>query len=216
MNRHRRRFGRVVDDLTGRSHRRIVQILLAQVDAAVAGVDLARQATTGAIDSAPARNTMAQVEHAGDSQRAQLVVELSRTLTTPIDREDLFRLSRSVDDVLDNLRDYVREIDLYAVRPGPLAGDALAGLRDGLQQLRTAVSGLAGRPREVAAAALQVRKRGGRVRQLYQLAMTDLFAQKLSADLLKRRELLRRLDVVGLRLGECADALSDAMLKRSL
>ncbi|MEK8145676.1 hypothetical protein NKH18_43240 [Streptomyces sp. M10(2022)] len=36
-----------------------------------------------------------------------------------------------------------------------------------------------------------------------------------SAHTLRRRELLRRLDVVGLRLGESAAVLSDAMLKRS-
>ncbi|TDU87996.1 hypothetical protein EV138_1535 [Kribbella voronezhensis] len=62
---------------------------------------------------------------------------------------------------------------------------------------------------------LAVRKCAGRVRQLYQSSVADLFEQEVSTDLLKRRELLRRLDVVGLRLGECADALSDAMLKRS-
>jgi hypothetical protein len=45
--------------------------------------------------------------------------------------------------------------------------------------------------------------------------VASLFEQEVSTELLKRRELLRRLDVVGLRLGECADALSDAMLKRS-
>ena len=38
---------------------------------------------------------------------------LAGVLVTPVDREDLFRLSRSIDDVLDNLRDFVREWDLY-------------------------------------------------------------------------------------------------------
>jgi hypothetical protein len=32
---------------------------------------------------------------------------------------------------------------------------------------------------------------------------------------LKRRELLRRLDVIGLRLGEAAAAFADALLKRN-
>ena len=65
------------------------------------------------------------------------------------------------------------------------------------------------------AATLAARKQAGRVRQLYQAALADLFRAELSTDTLRRRELLRRLDVIGLRLGESADALSDAMLKRS-
>ena len=34
-------------------------------------------------------------------------------------------------------------------------------------------------------------------------------------EVLKVREVLRRLDVVGLRIGEATDALSDAAVKRS-
>jgi uncharacterized protein len=87
------------------------------------------------------------VEHRGDRARGGFV----HALAPPLDREDLFRVSRSVDDVLDNLRDFARELELFAVS-------------------------------DVA--------------------------------MLKRRELLRRLDVVGLRLGEAADALADGAVKR--
>lgn len=38
---------------------------------------------------------------------------------------------------------------------------------------------------------------------------------EVTPQMLKRRELLRRLDVVGLRLGEAADALADGAVKHS-
>jgi hypothetical protein len=45
--------------------------------------------------------------------------------------------------------------------------------------------------------------------------LVDLFAaDDVTMELIKRRELLRRLDVVGLRLIEAVDALSDGLLKR--
>jgi len=210
------RLRRIFDDLAGRSHQRVVDLLQAQIDAAVEGADLARELTAGALDAIAARARMAEIEHAGDACRAALVEELASSLTTPIDREDLYRLSRSVDDVLDTLRDFVREADLYGVRPAASAGPLLDAVAEGIRTLRTAVALVVGQPSEVTLASLAAHKQSGRVRQLYQTAIADLLDEEtLSTELLKQRELLRRLDVVGLRLGECADALSDAMLKRS-
>lgn len=210
------RFRRLVDDLAGRSHRRIVGVLLQQIDAALDGVALAVGVTSGRLDPADARQQMSHLEHRGDAYRAQLVPELSAALTTPIDREDLFRLSRSVDDVLDHLRDYVRETDLYGVR---LDGTAVALLEHvdlGLKELRRAVDRIPSRPQDVPAAALAAHKRAGQVRHLYGVTVAALLAGEIDATVLKRRELVRRLDVLGLRLAECADALADAMLKRAL
>ena len=105
---------RVLADLTGRSHRRTIDILLPRSSTRrSSGVEVAVRLADGALVPGAARAAMADVEHEGDAQRAALVAELSASLTTPIDREDLYRFSRSVDDVLDNLRDLVRETDLF-------------------------------------------------------------------------------------------------------
>lgn len=206
---------RLVEDLSGRSHHRALDALLAQLDAALEGVALAAGMTTGALTPAAARAAMVEVEHVGDERRVALVTELSAALTTPIDREDLYRLSRSIDDVLDNLRDLVRETDLYGAEPVREDLATLRAVTEGLELLRAAVGHVTGAPADVVTATLAARKRAGQVRRLYQCAVADLFHDELSIDMLKRRELLRRLDVVGLRLGECADALTDAMQKRS-
>jgi uncharacterized protein len=210
------RLRRLIDDLAGRSHHRVVDLLRAQIDAAIEGVDLARDLTAGAVGPIEARSRIAGIEHAGDACRADLVGELATALTTPIDREDLYRLSRSVDDVLDNVRDFVREVDLYGVAPAPSSGPLLDAVGDGIRALRVAVDLVVDRPADVTLASLTAHKQSGRVRQLYQTAIAALLDEDaLSTTVLKQRELLRRLDVVGLRLAECADALSDAMLKRS-
>jgi len=208
-------FRRIVDDLTGRSHHQLTDLLAAQLDAAIEGVGLASAMSEGTLTPAEAREAMVDVEHRGDTGRAGLVAELAVALTTPIDREDLYRFSRSVDDVLDNLRDLVRETDLYGAQGEPADLPALAGVAEGLAMLRGAVQGLSDRPGEVDAATEAARKAAGQVRRHYQLAMAELLRQEVGTETLTRRELLRRLDVVGLRLGESVAALSDAMLKRS-
>lgn len=211
-----RRLRRVIDDLAGRSHQRVIGILIRQIDVGLDAVALAIEVTRGDTDSGEARVLMSDLEHQGDGHRGRLVPELSAALTTPIDREDLFRLSRSVDDVLDHLRDYVRETDLYEVRLEPSAVALLEQVDLGLKDLRRAVDRMLTRPDEVPAAALAAHKHAGRVRHLYGLSLADLLSGRIDGAVLKRRELLRRLDGLGLRLAECADALSDAMLKRSL
>ncbi|MFI6227664.1 DUF47 domain-containing protein [Micromonospora echinospora] len=212
----RSRFRRLVEDLSGRSHHRVVEILLCQIDEAKAGADLAVSVADGAVPTDLGRARMVEIEHTGDRYRGDLVRELTAALTTPIDREDLFRFSRSVDDVLDNLRDYVRETDLFQVAAPPGTAAALTEVHEGLGLLRRATLRLAADPRGVNELTLAARKRSGGVRRLYQVAIADLMSGPIASDTLKRRELLRRVDVIGLCLGECVDALNDAMLKRSV
>ncbi|HEX5594476.1 MAG TPA: DUF47 family protein [Micromonosporaceae bacterium] len=212
----KKRLRRLFDDLAGRSHRRVIRILLAQIDTALEGVALAIDVTSGAVESGRGRARISELEHLGDAHRARLVPELSAALTTPIDREDLFRLSRSIDDVLDHLRDYVRETDLYGVRLNASAVVLLEQVDLGLRDLRRAVDQLLRQPEEVPATALAAHKQAGQVRHLYSIDLARLLDGKIDGALLKRRELLRRLDVLALRLAECAHILADAMLKRSL
>lgn len=209
-----RHVRRVLGDLTGRSYLRTLNVLTAQLDATVKGVELAADLAAGHLAPADARTAMGDVEHEGDGRRAALVAELSTALTTPIDREDLYRFSRSVDDVLDNLRDLVRETDLFGMPGDPADLPALDAVRDGLVALRDAVGHLVDDPRQVQECAMAARKAAGRVRREYQTSVAALFRGELGAETLSRRELLRRLDVIGLRLNAAAADLSDALLKR--
>lgn len=208
------RFRRLVLDLSGRGDRVFVAHLSGQIDATLEGAALALEAVRGA-DTSVARDQMADIEHDGDDQRAQLIEELTRALTTPIDREDLFRLSRSIDDVLDNLRDFIRELDLFGPEDCSSLAPLLEALSTGAGALRTAISYLLERPADVSRACKDAKKHGNELRRLYQHSLADLYEGDLTMDTLKYRDLLRRLDVVGLRLGEAADALADGVMKRS-
>ncbi|MEU6429278.1 DUF47 family protein [Microbispora sp. NPDC046973] len=210
-----RRFARAWDDLRGRSARRVVGLVRGQIAVARDGAGLARATAAGATDRSAARARMAEVEHEGDAARAELVETLRRVLATPIDREDLFRLSRSIDDVLDHLRDYVRETDLFGPEDLGFAVEPLQAVIDGLDELDAAVLKMLDDPGSVTVAVLATRKCCNRLRQLCQARLAELFSGPLRMETLRERELLARLDAVGRRLGEAADALADAMLKRS-
>ncbi len=199
----------------GGSGKDIAARLTGQVEATVEGARLARSAVSGELRSDRARELAIEVEHQGDEQRAELVGLLATSLVTPIDREDLFRLSRSIDDVLDNLRDFVREFDLLRVDCSELFPGLLDAIEDGLDNLAEAMEKLEEDPEEASPGALAAKKECNRIRYLYQQAVAEVLDEpEVTPQMLKRRELLRRLDVVGLRLGEAADALADGAIKR--
>ncbi|MGZ0148677.1 DUF47 domain-containing protein [Kribbella sp. WER1] len=207
------RLGRFVGDLLGRSDRQLIGIIGSQLDAAIDGATLAREMAAGGLPADQARSRMSSIEHRGDRERGRMVQALAATLTAPVDREDLFRLSRCIDDVLDNVRDFVRESDLYALDRPPAVVPVLDALIDGLQGLQQASRSLSDGT-TAAHVTLGTKKAVGRVRQCYQHELAELFEQPLDMRILKTRELLRRLDVAGLRLGEAADALADGIMKR--
>ncbi len=210
-----KRWGaRATRDLTGRSSGRLISLLAEQLSHTIGGARLVEELSSSGISISDAHDRMRELEHKGDEARGRLVSELGRVLTAPLDVEDLFRLSRSVDDVLDNLRDFVREVDLYRPSSLEFALPLTHTLIEGLESLQSAVAILSENQDSVRLATLATRKAAGLTRRLYQHQLAELFEEPIDGESLKRRELLRRLDVVGLRLGEAADALADGALKR--
>lgn len=205
---------RLLRDLSGRTRVNLTSLLIDQVAAALAGARIAREAATSTIGSKAAREEMAQIEHRGDEARARLVTLLASSLVTPFDREDMFRVSRSIDDVLDNLRDFVRELDLFQTsddRLAPVIDEIVAGL-----ELLEAVLQAATDPTAIGSRLLAASKQCNEILRSYERQLMCLLDGAVTADMLRRRELLRRLDVVGLRLGEAVDALADAAVKRGM
>jgi uncharacterized protein len=68
------------------------------------------------------RETIAQIkehEHEGDRLTAEVVGLVNRTFVTPFDRDDIFRLATSLDDICDLVDDAAQNLELYDVRRIP-------------------------------------------------------------------------------------------------
>jgi hypothetical protein len=108
----------------------------------------------------------------------------------------------------------VRQCDLFEIRDAEVMVPVLATIVAAVTALREALVVIVDAPRQITTRASLVKKAGNRTRRAYDAALAELFRGELRMEVLKDREALRRLDVVGLRLGEAADALSDAAMKR--
>ncbi len=205
---------RLVGGLVGPSGTELLGILIEHLRSVEEAVELARGATSGGLDAAAVAARMESVEHRGDLQRRNLVAALAACVVPPLDREDVFRLSRAIDDVLDNVRDFAREWALYRPEDGRRLSPLLDALAGGLGQLRSAVGALCDDPAGAAPHLLAAKHRANEVRRGFGQQVAELFEGGPSSETLKQRELLRRLDVVGIRLGEAVDILFDALVKR--
>ena len=206
---------RLLRDLTGRSNRDMSDLLHKQILASIDGAWVAREAAGGQLATEIARKKIAEIEHEGDKARGMLVMALRSALVTPFDREDMFRVSRSIDDVLDDLQDFVRELDLFQTpREGFIP--VIDSIIEALELLQLAIEGTADGSREVHSRALVANKSCNDIRRKYQIELAELLDDPVTADMLRSRELLRRLDVIGLTLVDAVDALADAAIKRIL
>jgi len=204
----------LIRELTGRGRADLAAHVVRQIDATLEAAGLIEGVVGAAVPLDEAAIAMQSAEHRGDRARADLVEALATAFSTPIDREDLFRLSRSTDDVLDNLRDFLREVRLFAPENLTPCLPLLQPVHDGLAHLRDGVVSMGGDGVVVELSTLATRKAATAIRRAYEEALAELFTVPISQETLKHREFLRRIDVAGLRLSEAADALADGWLKR--
>lgn len=205
---------RRVKKFARRTERALLKSLTGQISQAKAGIAIALEIVHGRVGTAEARVAMSEVEHLGDQERYAFIKVLRKSLSTPIDREDMFRLSRSIDDIVDYIRDFVREYDLFQIGPQPAMSPLIEAIDDSIDNLRLAVKTLMENPREIRKAAITAKK--NRVRHLYQEALAVALSDEPTTQVtLKTRELLRSLSNVARSLADAADILSDGAIKRS-
>ncbi len=76
-------------------------------------------------------------EHAGDEVTHEILVKLNSTFVTPFDREDIYRLTSSLDDVIDALEEAANRIVLYRL------GELPAGVKTQVDVLQRAAGATA-------------------------------------------------------------------------
>lgn len=158
-----------------------------------------------------------QIEKEADELRRILIDELNRSFVTPIDREDLFTLSRTIDDVLDYGYSTVDEMMMFGVQPTELMQKMVTILREAAEELHLGVLQLRERPQVALAHATRAKKLENRAEALYREAINQLFQEPKTVEdvmwMLKKREIYRHLSNAADRGDEAANIISDIVVK---
>lgn len=170
--------------------------------------------------SYPARSLADELtvkEKEADEARRILVDELNRTFITPFDREDIFALSRAIDDILDYAYSTMTEIVILKVNPTKYMVSICALLRDATFELLMAIERLEDHPGVAAEHAQRAKALENRVETVYREALADLFegtddVRKI-VKIMKMREVYRHLSNAADRGDEAANVLADIIVK---
>ncbi len=158
-------------------------------------------------------------EKEADEARRILIFELNKSFITPFDREDIFALSRTIDDIMDYAYSTVTEMEILRVRPTKYMGQMAALLRDATFELLQAVDRLKDHPGVANEHASRAKSLENRVEGVYREALADLFrgAEDLKhvVKMLKLREVYRHLSNAADRGDEAADVVADIVVKRT-
>ncbi len=192
-----------------------LQLLAQQADKTREGLD-GLEAFFKTRTDADARR-VERIEKEADELRRILIDDLNRAFVTPIDREDLFALSRTIDDVLDYAYSTVDEVQLFELQPTELMIKMVMILREASEELHLGVLQLRERPQVALQHAMRAKKLENRAEGLYREALAELFQQPKTLDdvmlMLKRREVYRHLSNAADRGDEAANIISDIVVK---
>jgi uncharacterized protein len=161
-----------------------------------------------------------RTEKEADEVRRILIEELLRTFVTPFDREDIFSLSREIDDIIDYANTTVDEMEILKVRPTDYMQQMAALLHDAAVELHQAVERLQDKHYTVANEHVRRAKAlENRVEAVYREALADLFHgpkdNKHIMTMLKVREIYRHLSNSADREDMAANVIADIIMKIS-
>jgi len=161
--------------------------------------------------------TLVAKEQEADEARRILIDELNKTFVTPFDREDIFSLSRTIDDVLDYAYSTMTEIEILKVEPTTFMQRMASLLRDAAYELSMAVDRLQDHPAVSNDHAQRAKALENRVEDVYREAIADLFsgAEDIAhvVKMLKMREVYRHLSNAADRGDEAANVIADIVVK---
>ncbi len=156
---------------------------------------------------------VSQIEEEADDLRRLLIEALNQTYVTPIDREDIFALSRAIDDMCDYSKSTVEEMILFEVGTNEHIKKMTETLRVAADHISKAVQYMKGNFVVANDHVVQAKKTENRMEHLYRAALVDLFKTSDVLNIIKLREIYRHLSNAADRGDEAANIIGDILVK---
>src|SRR5690348_6258867 len=156
-----------------------------------------------------------RIEHRGDDMTHNILTKLNQTFITPFDREDIYRLASSLDDVLDFIYAAGVRLIMYKITSAPEAASLLAEIvvRQ-TDQLTAAVSRLEKKHDNVLENCVEINRLENEADSVARAAIGVLFEkEKDPISLIKLKELYEVLETATDKAEDAANVLEGVVLK---
>ena len=155
-----------------------------------------------------------EVEHKCDFLTHEIIQRLNRTFVTPIDREDIFALARSLDDVMDAIDASASVLRLYRIDKARFGARELARIiSSSTEEVQNALEALEHR-KGVAERAVEINRLENEADRLHQQAVEQLFAEERDPiAIIKWKEIFDFLEGATDRCEDVANVLEGVVMK---
>jgi hypothetical protein len=158
-------------------------------------------------------NRVREVEREADELRRILVEELHQTFVTPMDREDIYALSRAIDDIVDYANSTVDEMEIYEVSSEEHLREMVDILAKAAREISGAVKVLETYPHIAMDHAVKAKSFENAMEKAYHTALAVLFKKVDTVYMLKMREIYRHLSNAADRSDEAANIICSIVMK---
>ena len=157
-----------------------------------------------------------EIEHKCDVLTHQVIQRLNSTFVTPIDREDIHELARSLDDVMDAIDAAATVVRLYKIERARFGARELARIVSAsTDELRLAVEALERRV-GVTTRAVELNRLENEADRVHLEALSRLFAEERDpVAIIKWKEILDFLEAATDRCEDVANVLEGVVVKHS-
>ena len=155
-----------------------------------------------------------EVEHKCDSLTHGIIQRLNRTFVTPLDREDIHALARSLDDVMDSIDAAATLVRLYRLDTVRFGARELAQIiTASTYQVRLALDALE-QQKGILGHAVEINRLENEADRIHQQAVSQLFdAERDPLTVMKWKESLDFLEDATDRCEDVANVLEGVMVK---
>jgi hypothetical protein len=157
-----------------------------------------------------------EVEHKCDFLTHEVIQRLHKTFVTPLDREDIHSLARSLDDVIDAIDDSAGVIRLYQIsKVRSDARDLSRIIKASTEQVVSAMKAL-GKKQGISTAAVEINRLENEADRAHQIALRRLFEEeKDPIQIIKWKEILDFLEAATDRCEDVANVLEGVVVKHA-
>lgn len=154
------------------------------------------------------------IEHRGDEMTHNVLTKLNQTFITPFDREDIYRLASSLDDVLDFIYAAGMRLTMYKIKEAPPSAARLAEIIvQQCDELSAAVAGLE-KHDKVLDHCVEINRLENEADQVARTAIGALFDKETDPiSLIKLKELHEILETATDKAEDAANVLEGVVLK---
>ena len=157
-----------------------------------------------------------EVEHKCDFLTHEIIQRLHRTFVTPLDREDIHDLARSLDDVMDAIDDSAAVVRLYSIeRVRPDARELVRIIKASTDEMVKALKALERRD-GVAGPAVEINRLENEADRVHYAAVRRLFEEERDPIvIMKWKEILDFLEEATDRCEDVANAVEGIVVKHA-